>query len=105
MGIIRFPQDPPHPNPPEHLTGSAEQPYPYLPEAYRHLHIVGHLHENGRYLPVKVFVAPELVQAEQQYYWHKLGERCGTQKGFYRGLSVAAALTGAVVWAILVIAS
>jgi hypothetical protein len=47
---------------------TGEPLYPYHPNDYKHLHIVGHLFENGQYLPVKMFVAPEMIKVEQSQY-------------------------------------
>ena len=66
---------------------TGEPLYPYAEHAYKHLHIVGHLFEDGKYLPVKLFVAPEMIQTEQGACWRKQSEKRGIRKGFWRGFA------------------
>ena len=92
MGVIQFPHDPSTPTPAPHTpTKGAEPVYPYAPHEYKHLHIVGHLYDNGQYLPVKVFVAPEMIRVEQGNYWRREAERRGINKGMWRGIGIACA--------------
>lgn len=72
---------------------TGEALYPYAPGAYRNLHIVGHLFENGEYLPVKVFVAPEIIRTAQHTLQHQLAE----QRAFWRGVRLACAGSGLLI--------
>jgi hypothetical protein len=92
MGVIQFPQDPATPTPTPHTPKGAEPVYPYAPHEYKHLHIVGHLYDNGQYLPVKVFVAPEMIRVEQGSYWRREAERRGVRKGIIWGMLSALAV-------------
>lgn len=64
---------------------TGEALYPYAPGQYREMHIVGHLFENGHYLPVKVFVAPEMIRPAQTRAW----ERIALRRAFWRGVGIA----------------
>ena len=86
MGVIQFPHDPNTSTPAPHTPNGAEPVYPYAPHEYKHLHIVGHLYDNGQYLPVKVFVAPEMIRVEQGNYWRREAERQGIRKGIIWGM-------------------
>ncbi len=97
MGVIPF-QKSKQPTPLQHDRKSGEPLYPYRADEYQHLHIVGHLFQNGQYLPVKVFVAPEMIQTEQGNYWRKQSEKRGARKGFWRGMAV-----GVVVFALIIL--
>jgi hypothetical protein len=74
--------------PPSPPSPPAQTLYPYRQEDYQHLHIVGHLFQNGQYLPVKVFVAPAMAESAQQSYWRQQSEQQGRRKGFWRGVLV-----------------
>jgi hypothetical protein len=71
---------------------TGEALYPYAPSQYREMHIVGHLFENGQYLPVKIFVAPEMTRPAQTRIW----ERMALRRAFWRGMGIAS-----IGWALL----
>ncbi len=96
MGTAPLPQDAATA---QHATTKAVPAYPYAPHEYQHLHIVGHLHNNGQYLPVKVFIAPEMVQVEQGNHWQRAAEQRGVMKGLWRGIGIAC--VGWVIGAVL----
>jgi hypothetical protein len=84
MGIIPF-HKPASPQQLNKDTKTGEPLYPYRPDEYQHLHIVGHLFQNGQYLPVKVFVAPEMVRGAQAAYWRGEAKRREFARGVWCG--------------------
>jgi hypothetical protein len=86
--MVTQPSDSPQSAPTLRYDAHTGEPlYPYAPAAYRELHIVGHLFENGEYLPVKVFIAPEIIRTAQS----ALQRRQAEKRGFWRGVWLASA--------------
>jgi hypothetical protein len=44
--------------------------YPYAPDAYEQLHIVGHRLENGEHLPIKIFIRDNLGFGDERLKMH-----------------------------------